>query len=135
MSKADCNRRYREKHAEQIAKGKAKWRAENAEHVKKHSKAYHIKNKDKISARMKEYTKNNPEGNRERSSRYDANKSQRCPVWADLNKIKNMYNECPKNMQVDHIIPLRGTAVSGLHVAGNLQYLSPLENQRKSNNY
>lgn len=72
---------------------------------------------------------------REYQKRRKAIKEQRLPKWADLQKIKEIYNNCPKDMQVDHIIPLKGELVSGLHVETNLQYLTPKENQSKGNRY
>lgn len=49
------------------------------------------------------------------------------------NEIKEIYKNRPIDMEVDHIIPLNGENVSGLHVPWNLQYLIPEENNRKSN--
>ena len=60
---------------------------------------------------------------------------ERTPAWSDIAKIRMIYKNCPEGDHVDHIIPLRGALVSGLHVPENLQYLSKEENLRKKNKY
>ena len=70
-------------------------------------------------------------------------KKQRTPEWADLDAIRKIYEECavliklhgPSSYHVDHIIPLLGKTVSGLHVENNLQILTAEDNMKKSNNY
>ena len=64
-----------------------------------------------------------------------AKKLQRCPSWADLEAIKQFYLDRPEGYHVDHIIPLNGKTVSGLHVLENLQYLLAEENWSKSNKF
>ena len=57
------------------------------------------------------------------------------PIWANLKKIMEIYVNRPEGYHVDHIIPLRGKTVSGLHVESNLQYLPALENMKKHNTF
>lgn len=60
--------------------------------------------------------------------------NQATPVWAELDKIKLLYIEAAKlGLQVDHIIPIAGKNVCGLHVLANLQLLTEEENRRKKN--
>lgn len=58
---------------------------------------------------------------------------QATPLWADLDLIRAFYYNCPAGYHVDHIIPLNGKNVSGLHTMENLQYLLANENLKKSN--
>jgi len=55
------------------------------------------------------------------------------PKWANLDAIKQFYLNCPKGYVVDHIVPLAGKIVSGLHVENNLQYLTKKANSQKWN--
>jgi len=68
-----------------------------------------------------------------RSANRRSSKLRATPKWSDMNKIKEVYKNCPKDCHVDHIIPLKGKNVSGLHVYWNLQYLKANINMSKSN--
>lgn len=59
----------------------------------------------------------------------------RTPAWVSKKELLAIYANCPKGMEVDHIIPIKGLIdgrqVSGLHVPWNLQYLSKEMNRKK----
>lgn len=55
------------------------------------------------------------------------------PPWADCRIINEFDSMRPDDCHLDHIIPLRGESVCGLHVTENLQYLPAQENMMKSN--
>ena len=64
--------------------------------------------------------------------------SLQTPKWANLNKIKEIYRESKQlgiDYHVDHIIPLRGKLVSGLHVHDNLQIIPRIPNLKKTNSF
>lgn len=61
---------------------------------------------------------------------------QQTPTWANATVIDAIYAEARRtNMTVDHIVPLRGTNVCGLHVENNLQLLTRADNARKGNRF
>lgn len=106
---------------------------------------------EREAERLKQYCADNPE----RFKQYDQTKyqrhyakivqrvrlrelalQQRTPTWANREAIDAIYAEAQRmNMTVDHIVPLRGKTVSGLHVESNLQLLTREENARKGNRF
>ena len=67
------------------------------------------------------------------NSKRRAEELKAIPGWANLNKIDEFYLNCPKGYHVDHIFPLNGDTVCGLHVENNLQYLLAKDNMSKGN--
>ena len=132
------------------------YRLKNKEKIKKRLKEYEFKNKERIALRRKlqrirdceqykkiskeakkRYRENNKERytllNREQCAKRRAKLLKAIPKFANLNKIKKIYKNCPKGYHVDHIIPLNNPIVCGLHVEWNLQYLSAKDNCSKGN--
>jgi len=71
-----------------------------------------------------------------------ATKLRATPPWADHQKIAEMYKRATEQQEkydapvhVDHIVPLRGEKVCGLHVHYNLQLMFAGDNVRKKNHY
>ena len=98
-------------------------------------KGYYIRYADEILLRMSAYYKDNKEACKLRARKYQMRRLQRTPLWADELKIEQIYKNRPKGYHVDHIIPLQGDKVSGLHIHTNLQYLTETENISKGNKY
>ena len=68
-------------------------------------------------------------------AKYRAKKLQAQPSWVDTATLHAIYANCPSGLEVDHIIPLQGKDVCGLHVPWNLQYLTRRANASKGNKY
>lgn len=68
-----------------------------------------------------------------RNASYRSERALRIPKWANLEKISQVYKNCPTGMHIDHELPLKGELICGLHVPENLQYLTAEDNIRKGN--
>lgn len=157
------SKEYYQKNKENIKKAVNFRVKNNPDKIKAENKNYYIKNKEKINKkhkvyRLKYYEKNKSsenlrtrlwkQKNKGKVAAWDANRRSRelnaTPKWLNLkhlNEIANFYilakelewlNNGEK-LHVDHIIPLQGKNVSGLHVPWNLQILPKSLNLKKSN--
>jgi 5-methylcytosine-specific restriction endonuclease McrA len=112
-------------------------RKKNPEHFRLLARLRYKKNPKKRQEHSRSWEKRNPG----RVAIYRLRKKKilrdRVPKWLskeDKQAINQIYLKAKElGMEVDHIIPLRGETVSGLHVPSNLQILSRLENRKKSN--
>ena len=110
---------YREKHKER-----------KREYDKKYKVGYRKNNKGKINAHTR---------------KRQAAKRKRTPMWladSHLRQMECVYKKAAQykeefdlDMHVDHIIPLQGKTVSGLHVPWNLRITTAEENLKKGSKY
>jgi hypothetical protein len=124
---------YRKNFSEKIKKYKKEYYIKNKEYLLSYFNKWKILNKNKISKNSKRYR----EKNRNRYSYYATLRRNilinATPKWVNLNEIKRIYLYRPKGKVVDHIVPLKGKTVCGLHVPWNLQYLTKSQNSKKIN--
>ena len=116
----------------------------HTERYKQNAKDLYEKNKDKRLQQSRDWKKNNPEAaatmSRMAASKRNAKKKMATPPWLTrehLSIIRAIYAEAVRLTketgvphEVDHIVPLSGKTVSGLHVPWNLRAIPAKENNR-----
>jgi hypothetical protein len=115
------------------------------EELKTRSRAYYHANVEKCRASSQRYQKENPHIYAAINAKYKASKLNQTPDWLandDFWLIEQIYELAALRTkltglawQVDHIIPLQGKLVSGLHIPSNLQVIPAKLNRAKSNKY
>lgn len=133
-------RKRREKYAQNPDKERAVARTRSAE--------WRAANPDKVKQQAplkRAYAKANPEKAVANLAKRRAAKLQRTPNWLsadDLWMIEQAYELASLRAKltkvawhVDHVIPLQGELVSGLHVPTNLQVIPWFDNLSKANKY
>lgn len=118
------------------------WHEANPNYRKEKSAEFRLLNPGYNYAQVKKWRLNNPGVRREERARRRALELQALPKWLSaeaLLKIREWYDLAKHFTQqfgphhVDHIIPLRGKNVWGLHVPWNMQILPAALNIKKSN--
>lgn len=124
---SDKCKTYRKQNKEKIVSQVKEWHAANQDRRRQLDKNYHERNKGNPEYLAKRKLH---EANR-RAAKLNAT-----PIWLSKEQkrqIRDIYMNCPEGHHVDHIIPLQGKDVCGLHVPWNLQYLEANLNRAKGN--
>jgi hypothetical protein len=132
------------------------WQAVNLDKHRALSTAYRARHSDVIRARklalpaevqearkaaIRAWHKANPDRRNAHSSKRRAARLQAVANWADPDRITAIYAEAAAmrelglDVHVDHVVPLQGRNVCGLHTHDNLQVLLAEDNLRKSNKH
>ena len=116
-----------------------------SDNLKNRNKSWSENNKEKVRQSRKRWEDSNKDIKRENNARRRAARKRAYPNWlteSDLELIKLHYllarllSECDcVEYHVDHIVPLQGENVCGLHVPWNLQIITAEENLSKYNKY
>lgn len=154
----DRNARRREdpEFRERAAQRSAEWRSKpgNGDKNAAVAKKWRQANPERFRAGTDRWVRNNPEKVRAINQRCGRNYRQQkpevprlharargrrvklaTPRWVDRAALREIYRLCPDDMVVDHVVPINGDTVCGLHVPWNLQYLTPSENSAKGNRW
>lgn len=149
---------YRAQNPDKRRANAQKWRTENKDRANELSKATYARNRDAITARARAKFAKTAGAEAARGRVYrQANKGkinkhtmarkaaylQRTPAWLtedDHWMIEQAYELAALRTKmfgvawhVDHVLPLRGKMVSGLHTPYNMQVILGVENLRKGN--
>ena len=116
-------------------------RDRNHTHYKAKDDAWRKANREASVKKTLKWAKNNKGAKLAINARRRASKLKATPMWADIQKIKHIYelaanwNEIwPEDpVHVDHVIPLKGKNVFGLHTELNLRIIRATDNMQKSN--
>jgi len=115
------------------------WQAANPEKARAASAKWRSANPEKARACDAAWLAANPAKNCAKQVRRIAVKLNATPKWLTPEhhaEILNWYRRgAEAGLEVDHVVPLRGVNVSGLHVPWNMQLLTKSENVLKSNHF
>jgi hypothetical protein len=149
-NKEKCNlnsKRYYEENKERLLSIQRKYNDNRREFLLEYLRNYYKakKNTEEYQRKYEEYYRENKSAFLDRAARRRAAKLNAIPPWLTkdhFDEIKDFYIAAKmfkiytgQDYHVDHIVPLQGKDVCGLHVPWNLQILTAQENLSKSNKH
>ena len=125
-----------------IRNDNGKYRTECKPCLAKKTKLWYKENKERFKPINAKWAASNRDKKNASEAKRRAAKLQRTVAWGNKDLIDAVYARAQRlteatgiPMEVDHIYPLQGAMVSGLHVENNLQILPKAVNASKSNKF
>ena len=113
---------------------------QDVERIRERDRAYRDRNREKRNQYAKDWRDKNPALHASRSKASKAKRQKRLPQWRDQDKIDEIYRAATEASritgvphEVDHVVPLLGREVSGLHHQDNLLVVPKSANRGKGN--
>lgn len=121
------------------------WQAANKDKTREDAKMWAAANPEKVADKTKRYRAAHPDKVTAWAVASVARRAKRIPAWLSADDkwmLQEAYALAKQRTQmfgfvweVDHIIPLRGATVSGLHVPTNVQVIPKALNRSKRNEF
>jgi hypothetical protein len=118
------------------------YRTADPEHFRGIKRDWVLRNKERRAAIIRRYTVKHAAKLHAKVRARQAWKLLALPSWADRDAMTAFYREAKRithetgiRHEVDHMVPLQGCTVCGLHCEANLQILPKAENLRKLNRH
>ena len=141
----DCVHLYYLKNRSTRLQKKKDYYAQHRERILEVEQQRYVRQAEKLKQQARDFRKNNPDKHNALNARTRASKLQALPKWLNEDEkwmMKEAYSLAQLRTRlfgfmwhVDHIVPLRGKNVCGLHVPWNLQVIPATENLSKSNQW
>lgn len=145
QAKAEWDRQYRARKREQLVERKREYYLNNKDKISEKSRQKYLLNPEPAKLKSKEWKEKNKEKHNANCMLRHTRKLNACPKWLSEDErwmIQEAYHLSAVRTKatgikwhVDHIVPLQGKTVCGLHVPWNLQVITASENCSKRNSF
>lgn len=133
--------KYKNANKEKVRNSNKRYSEKNKEKLSESWKKYRLNNRDKLTAYQKKWNQRNQGLRIAQVAKRRAAKLKATVAWGDKESIDSIYAMSSfltfatfgNGYHVDHIIPLQGRKVCGLHVESNLQIMRAEDNLSKGN--
>lgn len=140
--KREADRLWATANPDRVVANRNAWRSANLDRKLQLDRQWASRNRPKLRELGKAYRQAFPDKHAARQGRRRAAKMQATPPWATQFYIDEAYHLAKLRTlatgfewHVDHVVPLKGKTVCGLHVESNLAVIPGRENNSKSNRY